>query len=97
MNLELQEFKNPQTGNIAQMLIDPGGWCVYYEECCARSVVKAGQDEDEMYWATWALDDSVISLKVNDYTCLDDALSALETEMEKSIKLMPWHSEATEM
>ncbi len=109
MNLELQEFPNPQTGNIAQVLIDPGGCCVYYEECCHKSVVKAGLDEEEMYWATWALDedlmywtactsdDGILSLKVNDHACLDDALSALEAEMEKSLKPMPWHSEIMSM
>jgi hypothetical protein len=97
MNLELQEFKNPQTGNIAQVLIDSGGCCTYYEECCAHSVVKAGVNEEEMYWATWTLDDSVISVKVNDHNCLDDALSALEDEIKKSIKPMPWRSETTGM
>jgi hypothetical protein len=93
--LKIQLFKNPQTGNTAEMVIDGDGLCTQYLEVCTGGVVNAGQDHEGTYWATWIPADEVYpSAYVAEEACLDDALSGLEVE------LIPkdsdrWHSERT--
>jgi hypothetical protein len=94
--LKIQPFKNPQTGNTAEMVIDGDGLCTQYLEICASGRVKAGIDHEETYWATWiAADDIYPSAYVDDCPCLDDALSGLESELEAKDGDCPWYSETT--
>jgi hypothetical protein len=82
--LKIQTFKNIQTGNVAEMLIDDSGVCIYYQEICAQGVVKAGHNQDEIFWASWTSEQGSV-LKVSEWPCLDDALSRLEIVMGKSV------------
>jgi hypothetical protein len=93
-SLKLQTFKNIQTGNVAEMLIDDGV-CVYYKEICAQGVVKAGQNQDEMFWAFWTPETGIAVLMASECPCLDDALSDLEDVMGAELSPMPWYSETT--
>ena len=93
--LNIRPFKNPQTGNIAEMVIDGDGLCTQYLEICARGRVKAGTDYEEGFWASWTPDgESYPSAYVDEYACLDDALSGLESELDKQDGSR-WHSETT--
>jgi hypothetical protein len=94
-SLKLQTFKNIQTGNVAELLIDDSGLCVYYQEICAQGIVKAGHNQDETFWASWTPEDSLALLMASDWPCLDDALSELETVMEAELETQPWYSETT--
>ena len=93
--LKIQTFKNIQTGNVAEMLIDDSGVRIYYQEICAQGVVKAGQNHDEMFWASWTPETGIAQLMASECPCLDDALSDLEDVMGAEISPMPWHSETT--
>jgi hypothetical protein len=94
--LKIQPFKNPQTGNVAEMVIDADGLCTQYLEICTHGVVKAGTDHEEMYWASWTSEGEIFpSVYVDDCPCLDDALSGLESQLEAKDGVCPWHSETT--
>lgn len=95
--LKLGTFKNPQTDNTAELLMDQDDTCLYYKEICVLGVVEAGLDHEGTYWATWTPKGEVYSEACStDNPCLDDALSGLETEMDSIYGVpRPWHSETT--
>jgi hypothetical protein len=94
--LKIQPFKNPQTGNTAEMVIDSDGLCIHYLEICTQGVVKAGTDHEESFWASWTPEGQAYSTDcVADCACLDDALSGLESELKAEGDTRPWHSETT--
>jgi hypothetical protein len=94
--LKIQPFKNPQTGNTAEMVIDGDGLCTQYLEICASGKVKAGIDYEEGFWASWTLEgEAYPAAYVAEYACLDDALSGLEAELEAKDGDCPWYSETT--
>jgi hypothetical protein len=95
-NLKIKPFKNSQTGNTADMVFDGNGLCTQYLEICAHGTVKAGQDHEESFWASWTPEGQAYSTDcVADCACLDDALSGLESELEAEGDTRPWHSETT--
>jgi hypothetical protein len=99
-DLKLQTFKNLQTGNIAQIVINTtdSGLCVYYYEACPQGLVKAGADHEDMWWASWTPKDSTNpTISTSDCPCLDDALEGLETAMEAELASQPWWSDITGM
>jgi hypothetical protein len=94
--LKIKEFKNHQTGNTAEMVMDDNGLCSQYVEVCAIGTVKAGQDHEESFWASWTPEGQAYSTDcVADCACLDDALSGLEAELEAKDGDCPWYSETT--
>jgi hypothetical protein len=94
--LRIQPFKNPQTGNIADMVIDGDGLCTQYLEICDKGRVKAGIDHGDTFWASWTPEGKAYpSAYVAEYACLDDALSGLESELQAKDGDCPWHSETT--
>jgi hypothetical protein len=94
--LRIKPFKNSQTGNVAEMVIDADGICTQYLETCASGKVKAGQDHEESFWASWTPEHEAYSTDcVAHCSCLDDALSGLEAELEAKDGDCPWYSETT--
>jgi hypothetical protein len=94
--LKIKPFKNPQTGNVAEMVIDADGLCTQYLEICATGTVKAGHDHQVTFWAVWIPVDEIYPSVCVDYCpCLDDALSGLESQLQAKDGVCPWHSETT--
>jgi hypothetical protein len=94
--LKIQPFKNRQTGNTAEMVIDGDGLCTQYVESCAHGTVKAWIDDEETFWATWTPRPAVYPTeRATCHTCLDDVLSGLEVELEAKDGHCPWRSDRT--
>lgn len=94
-SLKLQTFKNAQTGNIAEILINGSDMCVYYQENCLKGIVRAGHDQDDMFWASWSNENGLTTLTTNDWPCLDDALNGLESIIETELQPQLWYSDNT--
>ena len=94
--LNIKPFKNPQTGNMAEMVIDGDGMCINYLEICTTGKVEAGLDHEDLFWANWIpKGECYAAAHVIGEACLDDALSGLESELEAKSGACPWHSETT--
>jgi hypothetical protein len=96
-DLQLRTFNNTQTGNIAEMTIDGSEACVYYVERCTHGVVNAGQDHQELFWATWTTNEGIPyeNAAINQ-PCLDSALRELESILgDELTTFIPWHPETT--
>jgi hypothetical protein len=48
--LKLETFKNSQTGNTAELLMNEDNICLYYREPGELGLVEAGQDHKGAYW-----------------------------------------------
>lgn len=98
-SLNLQAFKNIETGTTAALLINGSNECTYYQEVCPQGIVSAGQDQHGMYWASYTLDDTV-RLIVSECPCLDDALNDLGANLtnaylDDQLTAIPWHPHTT--
>jgi predicted RNase H-like HicB family nuclease len=92
--LKTKNFRNIQTGNVAELVID-NGICVYYKEACTWGIVAAGINEDGCYWASWASWESTHPYGISDAASLDDALIGLESLLEETAESNYWHHAIT--
>jgi hypothetical protein len=100
LKLKLETFKNSQTGNTAELLMNEDNICLYYREPGELGLVEAGQDHKGAYWATWTSKSPIYLEHEEDYMeaestgnrCLDDALNSLECELVEIYDAPPWRS-----
>jgi hypothetical protein len=95
--LKLGTFRNVQTGNTAELVLDQSGICIFYKEICALGTASAGLEPAEgTYWAAWTPKNTTLPVaQSTNNSCLDDALSGLETELADFCIPRPWYAGTT--